>query len=361
MVPYVRKVAVEQKAWLTPRQFQDGVALCQSIPGATVMQLVAYIGLRVGGPLGSLAAFVAFGLPAFILMLALTAGYAQTRDVSTVLAVFAGLQVIVVALVVNAAYDFGRKSVKDWRDGALALGAGLLILLGGNPILAICAAALAGLLVYRGMAPSEEPPTGPAAVSRRDSTRGAWLALAALAGGLLGLRLIDASLFDLAALMVKVDLFAMGGGFASLPLMHHEMVELRGWFDGRTLMDGIALGQVTPGPIVITATFAGYLVHGLLGAVVGTVAVFSPSLIILWMVFPHFERLRRNPAFQRVLRGSLASFVGLLLAVAVRFALDAPWSPAGVVLALAALSALLRKVDILWVVIAGAALSLVVM
>lgn len=361
MVPYVRKVAVEQNGWLTPRQFQDGVALCQSIPGATVMQLVAYIGLRVGGSLASLACFIAFGLPAFVLMLVLTVGYARTRDVSSVLAVFAGLQVIVVALVANAAYDFGRKSIKDWRDGALALGAGLLIMLGAGPIIAICGAALAGLLVYRGTMTPETAPAGSVAAGGEGATRGAWVALAALAVGLLGLRLADSGLFDLAVLMAKVDLFAMGGGFASLPLMHHEMVELRGWFDGRTFMDGIALGQVTPGPIVITAAFAGYLTHGLPGAVVGTVAVFSPSLIILWMIFPRFERLRLHPAFQRVLRGSLASFVGLLLAVAVRFALAVPWSPAGVVLALAALTALLLKVDILWVVIAGAALSLVVM
>ena len=361
MVPYVRAVAVERKAWLTPRQFQDGVALCQSIPGATVMQLVAYIGLKVGGPVGSLAAFLAFALPAFGLMLALSAAYARTRDISGVLAVFAGLQVIVVALVANAAYDFGRKSIKDWRDGLLALGAGLLILFGGNPVVAICAAALAGLVVYPRAQSGQAPPAGREDPGKRGAWHGAGLALAALAAGLLGLYLVDAQLFDLAALMVKVDIFAMGGGFASLPLMHHEMVELRGWFDGRTFMDGIALGQVTPGPIVITATFAGYLLHGFLGAVVGTVAVFSPSLIILWAVFPHFERLRRNPTFQRVLRGSLACFVGLLSAVAVRFALDAPWSPAGVVLALAALAALLRKVDILWVVLAGAALFLAIM
>ncbi len=361
MVPYVRQVAVEQKAWLTPRQFQDGVALCQSIPGATVMQLVAYIGLRVGGPLASLASFVAFVLPAFSLMLALSVVYARTREVSGVQEVFTGLQVIVVALVINAAYDFSRRSVKDWRDGALALGAGWLILLGGNPIIAIGGAALAGLLVYRGMTPPEAAPPGSGPTGGWGSSRGAWLALTSLVLGLLGLRLVDPGLFDLAALMVKVDLFAMGGGFASLPLMHHEMVDLRGWFDGRTFMDGIALGQVTPGPIVITATFAGYMVHGLLGAVVGTVAVFSPSLIILWMIFPHFERLRRNHAFQQALRGSLVSFVGLLLAVAVRFALAASWSPAGVVLALAALMALLCKVDILWVVIAGAALSLLIM
>lgn len=360
MVPYIRKVAVEQRAWLTPRQFQDGVALCQSIPGATVMQLVAYIGLRVDGPLGSLAAFLAFALPACGLMLILTAVYAGTRDVSAVLSIFAGLQVIVVALVANAAYDFGRKSVKGWPDAVLALGAGALILAGGNPILAICACALAGLLAYRGMAAPEAQPTGTPVAGGPASGRFAWLALAALAAGMAGLYFIDQQLFDLAALMAKVDLFAMGGGFASVPLMYHEMVELRGWFDGGTFMDGIALGQVTPGPIVITATFAGFLIQGVLGALVGTVAVFSPSLIILWAVFPHFERLRRNPVFQRVLRGSLASFVGLLLAVAVRFALDAHWSLPAAVLFLAALAALLRKVDILWVVLAGAALSLAI-
>ena len=361
MVAYVRQVAVHKKSWLTPKEFQDGVALCQSIPGATVMQLVAYIGLKVHGPLGSLVSFIAFGLPAFLLMLILTAVYARTRNAQAVLSVFAGLQVMVVAMVVNATYDFGRKAVKDWRDGVLALGAALFIFAGGNPILAICAAALAGLAAYRRFHPPASNPPDPEAPSAAPPTRGAVIFLVLLCAGLGALYLTDRQLFDLAALMAKVDLFAMGGGFASVPLMFHEMVELRGWFDGRTFMDGIALGQVTPGPIVITATFAGYLLHGFLGAAIGTVAVFSPSLIILWGVFPHFERLRHSALFQRILRGSLASFVGLLVAVALRFALAAPWNLASVSLAGAALIALLLKVDVLWVVILGAALSWVML
>ena len=95
---------------------------------------------------------------------------------------------------------------------------------------------------------------------------------------LAGLYGLHEGLYDLATVMLRIDLFAFGGGFASLPLMLHEVVQVRGWLDDRTFMDGgIALGQVTPGPTVITATFVGYLWQGLPGAMVATVAIFTPS------------------------------------------------------------------------------------
>lgn len=98
--------------------------------------------------------------------------------------------------------------------------------------------------------------------------------------GLLAFYIADKRLFNLAALMMKIDLFAFGGGFASLPLMLHEIVTVRGWIDHKTFMDGIALGQVTPGPIVITATFVGYMLHGLSGALAATLGMFTPSLLL---------------------------------------------------------------------------------
>ncbi|MBI5524518.1 MAG: chromate efflux transporter [Desulfarculus sp.] len=357
MVAFLRRVAVEQRGWLSPREFQDGVALCQSIPGATVMQLAAYIGLRVGGPLGSLAAFAAFALPAFGLMLGLSVLYAQTRQVPAAGVVALGLRAMVVALMAAAALDFTKKTIKGWPDGLLAASAGLLILAGGNPILAIAGASLAGLALYRGGA-APEPDSPPLAEAQAAFPGGALLVLGGLVLGWGALRLLDERLADLALLMAKVDLFAMGGGLASVPLMYHEVVQARSWLPGPAFLDGIALGQVTPGPIVITATFIGYLLAGWAGVVVGTVAVFSPSLVILWLVYPRFQRLRRNPSFQRLLRGSLASFVGLLAAMALRFAWALDWSWPTALLSLAALTALVLKVDILWVVTAGALVSL---
>jgi chromate transporter len=126
-------------------------------------------------------------------------------------------------------------------------------------------------------------------------------------------------------------------------------------------MDGIALGQVTPGPIVITATFVGYLVYGLSGAVVATIGIFAPSFFMLVIVAPFFDRLKTSAYFLRAIDGVFASFVGLLLYVCFKFATTVPWDIPRIVLGLAALAALIRKVDILYIVLAGAVISVFIM
>jgi len=361
MVAYIGRLAVEKKQWLTKESFEAGVALCQSIPGATAMQTAAYVGLRAGGPRGALAAFVGFGLPAFVLMLALAAVYHQARDLAPVLAAFRGLHVVVVALIANAAFNFGLSSLRNWRDALLATGAAAFLVLQGNPIIAIVGAAALGLLLYRGVAsPATEWPAKAADGPRRPLRFAAGLVVC-VAAGLATLFFLDRMLFALALLMLKIDLLAFGGGFASVPLMLHEVVDARAWLDSQTFMDGIALGQVTPGPIVITATFVGYQVAGLTGAVVGTVSIFTPSFLMVLAMVPYFDRLQRSLFFRRALRGVLVSFVGLLAAVAVNFALAVSWSIPAAILAVAALVALRLKVDILWVVLAGAIASILIL
>jgi len=157
--------------------------------------------------------------------------------------------------------------------------------------------------------------------------------------------------------MSKIDLIAFGGGFVSVPLMFHEIVEVRSWMDGPTFLNGIVLGQFTPGPIVITATFVGYLVSGLPGAMIATVAIFLPSFLMLIGVAPWFDRVRSSPWFTRAIGGILCSFVGLLLIVSIRFALNVPWDWPHLALAVAAFAALFFKVDILWVALGGTAVS----
>jgi len=158
-----------------------------------------------------------------------------------------------------------------------------------------------------------------------------------------------------------VDLFAFGGGFASVPVMLHQVVDVRNWVDSRTFMDGIALGQITPGPMVITATFVGYQIAGLPGAIVGTVAIFLPSFLMVSLTVPYFDRLQHSVLFRRALRGVLASFVGLLLAVTVHFATAASWTVPSILLAAAAFVALRFKIDVLWVVLVGAGVSVLVL
>jgi chromate transporter len=140
--------------------------------------------------------------------------------------------------------------------------------------------------------------------------------------------------------------------------MQHEVVNAHRWMSARTFMDGIALGQVTPGPIVITATFVGYIVRNVPGAVVATAGVFLPSFVLVALVAPYFDTLQRLAPFRRATRGAIISFVGLLAAVTVRFVLATSWTVETAILAVAALAALRLRVDLLWVVLASSLLSL---
>ena len=357
MVAYIRKMAVEQKKWLDDASFRNGVAFCQMVPGATAMQAAAYVGLMVRGVSGAAVCFIGFGLPAFIIMLLLSAFYVQASNLPVVTSAFNGLQTIIVSIIANAAITFGRASVKNWQSAAIAIAAGILFGFGINPVFVILLAAVAGILLYL-----NKPSPIVASPGRRYSTyRPVLIILAVVILGFAILFFTDRRLFDLAALMFRIDLFAFGGGFASVPLMFHEIVNVNGWMDGKTFLNGIALGQVTPGPIVITATFIGYMLYGLLGGVIATISVFLPSFLIVTGVAPYFDRLRGFPYFNKAVNGVLSAFVGLLLAVTVLFALKIPWDLLRALIAVAAFAALLLKVEIYWVVIVGIVISIILL
>jgi chromate transporter len=357
MIAYIRRKVIEQCRWMDESTFRDGVALCQTIPGATAMQVAAYVGLRLRGVAGAAATFIGFGLPAFLLMTTLSALYVRTSHLPAVVSAFAGLQAITVGIVGNATVSFGRTSLKTWRDAGITLLAAGMLGWGINPLLVILVSALTGLVRSRQVALPDLPQTS-ARETRLVRPLMGLVALTALGFGLL--LLTERRLFELATLMCRIDVLAFGGGFASVPLMFHEIVEVRSWIDGPTFVNGIALGQMTPGPIVITATFVGYWLYGVPGAVIATVSVFLPSFVLVVGLVPHFDRLRRSLAFNQALNGILCSFVGLLLMTTIRFAVNVPWDLARTLLASAALVALLWRVEILWVVLIGTAVSVLV-
>lgn len=354
MIAQIKDLAVRRRGWVDERTFDDGVVLSQSLPGATAMQVAAYVGLRARGTRGAVAAYLGLGFPAFVLMIFLSAWYVRAQGVPSALALMDGLQVVVVALIGHAAWTFGRPSMRSAAGVAIAACSTALYLLEVSPFAVIAASAAAGAVLFRGAtaeAAGREPP-------RVRSARWRWVAFgAAFSAGLAGVRWVDPRLFQLSALMLRVNSFAFGGGFSSLPLMFHEVVDARHWMTARTFMDGIALGQVTPGPISITATFLGYHLSGVFGASVATVAMFTPSFVVLLLAAPHFERIRSSALYARASRGIVAGFVGLLAVVALRFARGIAWSPAWIAFGLAALVALFRKVDVLYIVLAAVLLS----
>jgi chromate transporter len=355
MMAEIHKTAVGKKAWISETAFRDGISLCQMVPGATMMQAAAYVGLRSRGIGGAAAAFIGFGLPACILMLILSALYARAHALPAVTSVFSGLQVVVVAIVAHAAFTFGKTWLKDWQGVLIALAAAVMFGFGVHPIGVILMAGLCGLGLYHRQT---FPATATSGDTKPYSLKPlAWILLIAVLV-FTPLYLFQREFFDLAFLMTRVDLFAFGGGFSSLPLMFNEVVHIRSWMDGLTFLDGIALGQITPGPIVITATFIGYVQYGLMGGIIATVAIFLPSFVILAGMVPYYDRLRSSPWFNRALRGILFSFVGLLLSVTVRFGLDVPWDAIRILLVGGTFAALFFNVRLIYPILAGIAVSL---
>lgn len=359
MVPYIRELAVVRNDWCNEQEFRVGVALIQTLPGATAMQTAAWTGLRARGLAGGVAAYLGFALPAFGMLLLLSALYAHYRDVALFTSAFAGLKAVVVAVVGNAAVNFSRRYCLTLRDKLLALAAGLWLGFRLSPILAIVGGCLLALLLYR-----KQDSLPQFLYQHKTEDSRAYKLPLILTGAVLvlgGLALLLPQTRELIWVMLKIDIFAFGGGYVSMPLLLHEVVESRHWMSEATFMDGIALGQITPGPIVMTATFVGYLTHGVTGACVATLAVFTPSFLVLCATAPFVDKVLHHPLAQRVLHGSLVVLVGLMAAMTGRFALAVAWQPAAVLLAVAAFAALRLGVDVLYVVLAGGVVAMLLL
>ena len=223
MVAQIRELSTGSNQWIAENDFKNGVALCQSIPGATAIQTAAYVGLKVRGISGALAAYIGFGLPAFIFMLILSVLYVQFKSLPKFTSLFNGLQVIVVAIIINATYSFGKDIANNYKNILIALLAALSLWFGVSPFVVIIVAGILGMTLLKVSASSN--------IVNSETKETPWNAKQII--GLIvtflicfmGLYLLSDILFNLAVAMLKIDLFAFGGGFASLPLMLHEIVK----------------------------------------------------------------------------------------------------------------------------------------
>jgi chromate transporter len=354
MTAQVRKHIVDKKKWLDEDTFDSGLALCQVIPGAIIMQLVAYIGLKLKGVRGSVVCFVGFGFPAFLIMFILSVIYKQSKNIAAVELVLSSLRVIIVAIVAYAAYIFGKKNFRNANDWIIAIIAAGLFLTKLHPALILVIAALLGLVFTK-------KDTHPAKLANKKRTFRFFLWVLLIVVVCTGiLFFVNREYFTLATIMLRIDLFSFGGGLASMPIMYHELVDLFGWFDKKTFMDGVILGQVTPGSIIIAATFFGYLHFGIAGSILATICVFLPSYLILMGIIPFFDKLSSYPQFNKVINGILCSFVGLLTVITYHFTIGIHWDLFNILFVLVAFVLLVRKVDVIWVVLGGILVSILV-
>ena len=361
MIEPIRRRVVEEKKWLDQSDFLDGLALCQVVPGATVVQLATYVGQRLRGPAGALAGAAGFILPAFVLMVGLSALYVRFGDLSRVQALSRGLNAVVIALLLQALWGLGNGIFRQWPDllvAAAALGA---IWLRINYLAVFLGAGFLRLALSvpeRGeAAPRQAYQPGPDPFT--PVTRTLLVTLAASAGVLGVLWLVSPLLSRMAAIMLKVGVISFGGGYAMIPILQWDVVDHLGWLTVRQFMDGLVLGYVTPGPLIILAAFVGYLVKGVSGAAVATAFIFLPPILIIMGLTPYYQRVKAARWMRPLIQGILAALVGMLALVTVQMGAAAltGWKTLALMAGSAA-ALMVFDLNLLLVIAAAAGLSL---
>ena len=359
MIAQIKDAAVNKNGWIKEGEFMRGVALCQLIPGATMVQIVTYIGYRVRGIWGALTAAVAFVLPAFLALVALSAVYFRYHSLWFVDALFKGLGAIVVAIILNACITFGRPILKDWKVILIAVLSFFAFFFNWNFVLIFFLAALAGLLLRPKMPHAKTASSGEVPLMKRREYLVVALLAAVICLALTVSYLIDPKVTILSLNLSKIGALAFGGGFTAIPLIQYEMVDRFHWLGTKEFLDGIALGQVTPGPILITATFVGYKIANLLGATMATLGVFFPSFFILVLLIPYYDRLKGVEKVRMMEQGILGSFIGMICLVLYNFGRSSLVDVPRILMAAAAFYAISKKVNLSYILLAGGILSVI--
>jgi chromate transporter, chromate ion transporter (CHR) family len=315
---YFRAELVERRRWIDERGYADLVALSQFLPGPASSQVGFALGLRRAGPLGALAAFLAFTLPSAALLVAFAAG-AALLDGPVATGALAGLKIVAVAVVAHAVLGMARALTPDARRAGIAVAAiALTVLVGGGlgQLGAIVLGAVAGLVLCR--VPGEPAAEGGAFRVPRAVGVAALAAFAALLAGLPVLAaLVRDPALSLADAFYRAGSLVFGGGHVVLPLLEAEVVA-PGWVGSSEFLAGYGAAQAVPGPLFSFAAYLGAIAEpgpgGVAGAALALVAVFLPGFLLLVGVLPFWDALRRRSGAQAILRGANAAVVGILAA-----------------------------------------------
>jgi chromate transporter len=344
-IALLRELVVVRHGWMDAREFEDAIAACSLLPGPASTQLAIFCAYRVAGPIGAVVGGLGFVLPAVVLIIALSVLFLAKSPPRWVRGAGAGADAVLAAVALHAARGLlgpslrrvaaHRPEIARWAAYVLA-GALAAMLLGPYLVLVLLGCGLAELVIERRASAATSAMVLPLPV--------------ALARGGMG---------ALAWTSFKVGALAFGGGFVIIPLMHSDAVHVYHWMNDRQFLNAVALGQITPGPLVATVAAVGYAAHGLAGGALAAAVAFAPSFAFVIAAGPRFERLRGNDSAQAFLAGAGPAAIGAIVGAAVLLAepLAEAWQFA--LLGAGAVALLLARAGVVQTLLAAGAIGAV--
>ena len=307
LVGQMERELVGDKKWLTKDEMREGIAVCQSLPGPLAIQVGIWISYIRGGFWGAWAGGWAFILPNFVIVVALGALYVRFEGLPAVAAIFYGVSPAVIALILHSCYRLTKLGMKDWLEWALAAAAfGITVAVQTEVALVFIGCGIVGLLYYGSLV------RGRKTASTTSLMIGMPLLAIGSAPGSLG-----TMLGKLLTFFLKAGSLTFGSGLVIVPFLEKGLVQQTGWLNEREFLVAVAMGMISPGPVVITATFVGYLVAGFWGSLVATIGIFLPSFLLILIVAPILVRYRTNPNVQGFIKGAYAAAIGTILGACV--------------------------------------------
>jgi chromate transporter len=307
LVGQMERDLVDGRKWLTKTEMRDAIAVCQSLPGPLAIQVGIYISYLRAGFWGAWAGGWSFILPNFFIVAALGALYVELGGLSWMAAIFYGVSPAVIALILHSCWRLAKLGMEDWLQWLIAAVAfGITVGLEAEVAWLFIGAGVTGVLYY--------------GTPFRRGSMSAGIAIAASAAPAVPAVLPAAggvSLWKLLAFFLKAGSLTFGSGLVIVPFLEKGLVQESGWLDGRQFLIAVAIGMLSPGPVVITATFVGYLVGGFWGSAVSTVGIFLPSFLLVLVVAPILVRHRANANVQGFVRGAYAAAIGTILGASV--------------------------------------------
>lgn len=345
-IAMMREEVVRRRRWLGDEEFLDLLGATNLIPGPNSTEMTIHLGyLRAGWP-GLIAGGICFVLPAMLIVLALAWAYARYGATPAATWLLYGVKPVVIALIVHALWELGRKGIRSGLTAAVGMGVLALSLLGINEIALLFGG---GLIVMLAANRGRLRPGGAAAL------------LPALG---LALPAASSAAFSLPVLFLtclKIGSILYGSGYVLLAFLRADFVTRLGWLTDQQLLDAIAVGQVTPGPLFTSATFIGYQLGGVPGALLGTLGIFLPSFLFVALSHPLIPRMRRSPWLGSLLDGVIAASLGLMAAVTLQIARASLVDIPAVLISLVSAFALVRlRVNPTWLVVGGAGAGLAI-
>jgi chromate transporter len=354
-IALLRRLCVQQNSWLSETEFEDGIAATSVLPGPASTQLAIFCGWRLAGPMGAIVGGACFIVPGLIIILALSVLFLAHSPPAWVRGAAAGAGAAVPAVAVAAAIGLAPASWRRAGSATTARVRWVCYALAGAVAANVAGEYLVGVLLACGLVEwlvSRRSAVKAEAASEKQ--RGALLA------GLAGKTVTVGVIGSLAWVALKVGALSFGGGFVIIPLMQHDAVHTYHWMTTAQFLSAVALGQVTPGPVVLTVGVVGYAAAGLAGGLLAVLIAFAPSFIFVLAGGPHFDKFRRNSAAQAFLSGAGPAAIGAIAGAAVTLGLGLTQLWQVGVLGAAALWLVVLRRGVVAALLAAAAIGVIV-